>query len=314
MPTVKNGLMILWYVVVFLALFHPLRKRTCREVSKTWGAALLSAFLAFLAVLPFYRFSLSLYAGEVKEKILMPFYENLLPVIFGVAIAIGAITLGLVLSTKARMSLWGWAHSPVTKYEYRSFAQTLACLSLAYFAWVDLRIAFTLTMGLAFLFTLIEYFRLSYVPEVLPGITRRPSRRVRLWGERLVGTAVERPIERRLYVPSIFIIIGIGLVVPLFPKNFVLASILMLALADPIAALVGRRFGRTKLIYNPEKSLEGACAFFGVALAILAPLGIGVQTALVVALSVTVFESVSAAGTDNLVVPLMTGLMLYSLA
>jgi dolichol kinase len=45
------------------------------------------------------------------------------------------------------------------------------------------------------------------------------------------------------------------------------ATILILALGDSISTVLGARFGKTKLLYNKKKSLEGTLAFFFAALA-----------------------------------------------
>jgi len=49
-------------------------------------------------------------------------------------------------------------------------------------------------------------------------------------------------------------------VVLLTPHTAACAAVLILALADPVASLVGSRWGRTKLF--KDKSLQGSLAFF----------------------------------------------------
>jgi phytol kinase len=89
--------------------------------------------------------------------------------------------------------------------------------------------------------------------------------------------------------------------------------ILTLTLADAIAAVVGRRHGRTRYATGPApKSLEGSIAFFGVAfLTIHLPLLLltdtgpieGALIATTIALLLAVLEAVSVRGTDNLLIP-----------
>lgn len=85
----------------------------------------------------------------------------------------------------------------------------------------------------------------------------------------------------------------------------------VLGLADPAAALVGRRFGRTKLVNG--RSLEGSSAFFVVAFSISLAIAIGLHPialgpALVAAASAAavaaVVELFSRRVDDNLTIPL----------
>ena len=75
-------------------------------------------------------------------------------------------------------------------------------------------------------------------------------------------------------------------------------AILVLTLADAAAALVGKRFGRTR------KSFEGSTAFFVVAFLVSAAALQAYITALAVALAATVVEAAFGNGVDNLLVPL----------
>jgi phytol kinase len=89
-------------------------------------------------------------------------------------------------------------------------------------------------------------------------------------------------------------------------------AILILALADSVAALVGRRFGRIRYGGPDGKSLEGSAAFCVTALGCTAiPLSLSsdlgaFSTALIslsVSLLVTLAEGLSRRGLDNLLVP-----------
>ena len=92
------------------------------------------------------------------------------------------------------------------------------------------------------------------------------------------------------------------------------ASILVLALADASAALIGSQYGRLRYtVENEKKSLEGSLVFLVVAFLAIhlptllmtdLPRPVCVLAALLVALLVTGFEVVSLHGADNLFVPL----------
>jgi dolichol kinase len=95
---------------------------------------------------------------------------------------------------------------------------------------------------------------------------------------------------------------------------FYLAGVLVLALADAFAALIGSRYGALRYEVEDEyKSVEGSIVFFFTAfLAVHLPLllmtnlprAVCVLSALLVAMLVTMFEAISLEGTDNLFVPI----------
>lgn len=97
--------------------------------------------------------------------------------------------------------------------------------------------------------------------------------------------------------------------------------LLTLTFADTVAAIVGRRFGRTRfptLDHRARKSAEGSLAFFAVALLVTCvSLSVGASVApinalliaAVFAIHVTVIEAASWRGLDNLFVPVL-GLLL----
>jgi len=102
----------------------------------------------------------------------------------------------------------------------------------------------------------------------------------------------------------------------LFPVHMGVAGLAVLGLGDPMAALVGRRFGRTELVNG--RSLEGSLAFvaFG-SVAALAALTLwypelGLRTHLVLALVTALFGAVAELLTrridDNLAIPVVGAL------
>jgi phytol kinase len=93
-----------------------------------------------------------------------------------------------------------------------------------------------------------------------------------------------------------------------------LTAVIVLAVADAFAALIGIRYGRLRYEIEGEyKSVEGSTVFFVIAfLAILLPAllmtnmprAVCVLSALLVAMLVTLFEAISLEGTDNIFVPI----------
>ena len=102
----------------------------------------------------------------------------------------------------------------------------------------------------------------------------------------------------------------------LFPAPIAAASLAMLMVGDGAAAVVGRRFGRTRYPFS-EKSVEGSVAFFVTGLVAAIPFGMAAGTvgdgALSVpvlaagALTAAVVEALPVPVNDNLRVPLAAG-------
>lgn len=102
-----------------------------------------------------------------------------------------------------------------------------------------------------------------------------------------------------------------------------LIPILVLTLADPAAALIGRRYGRTHYTtIRGRKSVEGSAMFFLVAfLCALLPLLFFTTTGLITALLIAVLvgllamlaEAIAWEGLDNLFIPVLSCLLLAGL-
>ncbi len=83
------------------------------------------------------------------------------------------------------------------------------------------------------------------------------------------------------------------------------AAIVVTAVADPVAALVGSRYGR-----GAAKSLPGSLACAGVAAVVLAVLGFGPAAVALAAIGAAVAERIPWRGADNLALPLAVGALL----
>lgn len=91
-------------------------------------------------------------------------------------------------------------------------------------------------------------------------ITRRFSTR---WNDFLVDKvfgAISRPSERYRVNSATLYLLALIIITASFPKAAVEAAILVLGLGDPMASLIGKRFGRRKLFR--DKSVAGTAAFF----------------------------------------------------
>ena len=125
-------------------------------------------------------------------------------------------------------------------------------------------------------------------------------------------------IKRRTW-GELFYAMSIGMVAVLSQDQWIFtAAMLLMGLADGLAALVGTMFGgkhRYKVLGH-YKSWEGTITFWVAAVAILLVCGVlngpheGVVMLLWLPIVATFFENFAVAGTDNLLVPLVVTLLL----
>lgn len=120
----------------------------------------------------------------------------------------------------------------------------------------------------------------------------------------------ELATKNRNFNGATYVSLSALLVIWFYPKLIAIAALSILILADTAAALVGRKFGKTKIF---SKTLEGTAAFILTAIAVVAitpklNVGIGVATALVAAV-VELFpiKILGITIDDNLTIPLIAG-------
>ncbi len=147
------------------------------------------------------------------------------------------------------------------------------------------------------LFYILEQIRLNY-----------PENKLTKLGSRYLLRAEEQLKESA----SMPYMMGLLLTILTFPKTISLVAIFTLAVCDPLSAIIGIRFGKTKLA--PNRSLEGTMAFLIATLVIhLLVLGnvydFNLRIALVSVFSSLVVTAVDFADfkiDDNLTIPLST--------
>lgn len=84
-------------------------------------------------------------------------------------------------------------------------------------------------------------------------------------------------------------------------------GMLILALADPLAAVIGIGFGRHEYqVLGEVRTYEGSLACFVTVALVLAAFGVSVPIAIPLALVLTAVEAVSPRGSDNLFLPSLT--------
>ncbi|HOW97454.1 MAG TPA: hypothetical protein P5567_02500 [Kiritimatiellia bacterium] len=164
----------------------------------------------------------------------------------------------------------------------------------------------------------------------LPGLVRSPAvvlamsaalSLLFLWAKRRAALASLHGVARRTSGTEYFPLAVFLVYVATYGQYWLYAcSMLVLAVADAFAALIGSRYGRHRYEVEDEvKSVEGSGVFLLIAfLAILLPMllltslprVVCVLSALLVAVLVTGFEAVSMGGADNLFIPLGVAVIL----
>lgn len=116
-------------------------------------------------------------------------------------------------------------------------------------------------------------------------------------------------------------VMGLLLTLLSFPKVVALCAIFTLAIADPMSAIIGIRFGKNKIF--KRKSVEGSAAFFISTLAIIIfvfgslyghDVFIVSILGLIVASVMTALELIPVRVDDNLTIPIATGLITWLFA
>jgi dolichol kinase len=130
------------------------------------------------------------------------------------------------------------------------------------------------------------------------------------WVNRVLVRAEEEVRESAMIPYAIAVLLTILAV----PKPAALIAIYTLAVADPLAAVVGIRWGRRRIARN--RSLEGSLAFFGATLVIVglvlanatdAPAFRVAAAAVAIALAAAACELLPVRIDDNLTIPLFVG-------
>jgi dolichol kinase len=125
----------------------------------------------------------------------------------------------------------------------------------------------------------------------------------------------ERDIQKFPGKGAFFFLVGVTLVVFLFQKDIALASIAVLAIADPFSRFIGIHFGKIRHPFNDAKFTEGAIA--GIITGFLAAiLFVKPSEAFFAAFFAMVAEGIELKlgmqhVDDNIVIPLVAGVIIW---
>ena len=120
---------------------------------------------------------------------------------------------------------------------------------------------------------------------------------------------VTREHEYQTFSGATWVFLGTGISICIFNEKIALISILVMSLSDSAAALIGIKYGNTKLF---NKSLEGTVSFFIITYAIIFSfLSASAHFVLIASLCITLIELFSTHHiNDNILIPIATGVIL----
>lgn len=110
-----------------------------------------------------------------------------------------------------------------------------------------------------------------------------------------------------LDLAPVYLAVGLGVGAMLLPIKAAFAGALLVCLCDGVAAVIGMKFGKHKIIFL-KKTYLGTLAFFVAAMLSLVPL-LGWQGALITAASASFVEALSIEGIDNFLLPVVGGMI-----
>ncbi len=68
--------------------------------------------------------------------------------------------------------------------------------------------------------------------------------------------------EKKAMTGTTYLLISFFFTILLFKKNIAIAAMTFSVVGDAASSLIGKKFGKTKLISKPKKTFEGSTAFF----------------------------------------------------
>jgi dolichol kinase len=114
--------------------------------------------------------------------------------------------------------------------------------------------------------------------------------------------------ESRKPTGSFFYLLAAPITILLFQESVAIASLFIVAIADPFCSLAGMQWGKTKIL---GKSLEGSSVFFALSLLILLAFSFSIHGCLIAAFVATMTELFTPKWLDdNLTIPIVTALVL----
>ncbi|MDY6985935.1 MAG: DUF92 domain-containing protein [Candidatus Thermoplasmatota archaeon] len=279
------------HMCAMIALFGAMFVGSNALLRKKFGfapALITSIVFSLLVLLAAEGFDIKEYSGGTYAILSSIFrIEHLYIILFGLLCLGIAMPVSKVISSQAYRSM------------YHMLIGTILLLFVAYGEEFTLVVLVVLLVALS----LAEYFRL--------GENNALSRFI----EAILSPAF-RGDEAMGYLSGFFYLLGVFFVILFLPKPIAMASVSILAFADPSATLIGKNFGKTKWSTNKDKSIEGSIAMLMVSIIVLVMfhlfygLEISVITIIFVAIAVTLVEALPLRVGDNILIPLLGAMIM----
>ena len=119
----------------------------------------------------------------------------------------------------------------------------------------------------------------------------------------------ENEVKRRL-TGATYLFIGMTGTFLLFNKEVAVPAVLLLTLADPAAAIVGKYFGNEPLLGS--KTWQGSLAFLGTGILIVVFFSKFALVGFGIALATTILELLPLPVNDNILIPAFAGILFYT--
>ncbi len=283
--TARIAGLVLSYGTFFIIYFHILRSRL---------SSLPCLFLAFpLAYLSIQPLSSGIFHTDFVDELVPLFLSHEISAILSFPSLLAMLAVANFLSKR------------VERQAYRSLSHIAGGLFI---------VCFLLLFGVEVTVLVLVGWLVAFIfAESLRCLSRRGlGDGLIIFVDRLLSKAARNSLEQKFFTPSLFTILASLLLVLFFPLCVSAPAILTLALADPAAALVGTHLGFRKWQHNPKKSIEGSLAFFFTAFVVCSFFA-GIWKAILIAIAIAIFESLDLQVSDNLVIPVLTGMLLSSI-
>lgn len=254
---------------------------------------LFSLLSSFFFILGLYRFQPMVWYNEARGAAQIIISESSL----GSGLLILPIVVGLIL-----IFLGNYFSEEMSRQEYRSFYHAIYGMIVISLLVFKNNVAFLFLSISLLLLLLAEYLRKS-----------DDKSRVTLYVKKVLNKPL-KSYEKRAYVASFSYIGGMIFVILFLPQKLALGSALILTLGDPAAAMIGIRYGKTKFAHNPDKTLEGSLAMLVVSILALNLIGLPFVLTFFASISAVFLESLDLRFSDNLLIPILAGIVMVSLA
>lgn len=281
-----SGFSVILFGSLTIIFLHLLKRKT-----KVLPSLVLSLGLAFLSIFLVYHLSFGSWYGHAKTV-----YIELLQTKKAIwaVLTVGVLTPPLIGSASM-------VSEKLSRRDFRSFYHMVYGIIIVSLLWLNHGLAFFALSVSISLFVSGEYLRRLEDGNILT---------------RTIGGSMDGAMdgeEVRGLSSSLFYILGAMIVVIFLDTQVATASILVLAIGDTSISRVGEKLGQHKFSFNPDKTLESSLVMFLICFITLQLIGISIVTSIFAAFSASLFESLDVEISDNLLLPIITGMIILAI-